>query len=86
MAYQYILVVLFISQILPSLLAKASRSPEGENPTVCTHPPAGLLYTPQTVLKGSFEPHTVGAGLNYILTLSDLISVTIIERTCRQPL
>ena len=56
--------LMFESQVLPSLLAKARTSPEGENPTVCTHPPAGLLYTPQTVLKGSFEPHTVGAGLN----------------------
>ena len=63
MTYSDIL-VLFVYQNLPSLLAKARTSPEGENPTVCTHPPAGLLYTPQTVLKGSFEPHTVGAGLN----------------------
>ena len=29
-----------------------------------THPPLGLPYSPQTVLKGSFSPQTVGAGLH----------------------
>jgi hypothetical protein len=45
------------------LLAKASRSPDGENATACTQPPLGEPYSPQTVLNGSFSPQTVGAGL-----------------------
>lgn len=43
-------------------------SPEGENPTEWTHPPDGLEYSPQSVLKGSFEPHTEGAGLGRAVT------------------
>jgi len=45
------------------LLAKASTSPEGENPTAWTHPPAGDEYSPQMVLNGNFDPQTLGAGL-----------------------
>ena len=49
------------------LLAKARTSPEGENPTECTHPPELLEYSPHTVLNGSFSPHTEGAGLARLL-------------------
>ena len=49
-----------------SSLAKASTSPEGENPTACTQPPVGPVYSPQTVLNGSFSPQTDAAGLRHI--------------------
>jgi hypothetical protein len=48
---------------LGDILAKARMSPEGENPTLWTHPPAELAYSPQTVLKGNFSPQTLGPGL-----------------------
>jgi hypothetical protein len=41
-------------------LAKAKASPEGEKATSCTHPPFGLLNSPQTVLKGNFSPQADG--------------------------
>jgi hypothetical protein len=44
-------------------LANARTLPDGENATACTQPPAGLAYSPQIVLNGSFSPQTVGAGL-----------------------
>jgi hypothetical protein len=44
-------------------LANANMSPEGENPTVCTHPPAGIAYSLQIVLNGNFSPQTLEAGL-----------------------
>jgi hypothetical protein len=44
-------------------LANANTSPEGENPTACTHPPAGLAYSPQIVPNGNFSPQTLEAGL-----------------------
>lgn len=47
-------------------LAKARTSPDGENPTVWTQPPAGLPYSPQMVLKGNLDPHTVAVGLDII--------------------
>jgi hypothetical protein len=47
-------------------LTNARMSPEGENPTECTQPPDGLPYSPQTVLKGSFSPHTDAAGLQSV--------------------
>ena len=45
------------------LLAKASASPEGEKATAWTQPPEGEENSPQTVLKGSLLPQTVGSGL-----------------------
>ena len=42
----------------------ARTSPEGENDTPCTHPPAGEAYSPHTVLNGSLLPHTDGAGFS----------------------
>jgi hypothetical protein len=47
-----------------NVLAKARISPEGEKPTLWTHPPAGLAYSPQTVLKGNLSPQTLGPGLS----------------------
>jgi hypothetical protein len=46
------------------LLAKASASPEGEKATAWTQPPEGEENSPQTVLKGSLLPQTVGSGLH----------------------
>ena len=47
---------------LESCETKASASPEGENATLWTHPPAGLGYSAQSVLKGNRVPQTVGSG------------------------
>lgn len=53
----------FLSSSAESSLAKARASPLGEKATPWTHPPEGLVNSPQTVLKGRRSPQTVGVGL-----------------------
>lgn len=48
--------------MLLSWAAKAKASPEGENETAWIQPALSLRYSPQTVLKGSRSPHTLGSG------------------------
>ena len=45
------------------LPTKARTCSDGEEATVCTKPPEGLINSPQTVKNESFSPRNVGAGL-----------------------
>ena len=63
-SFASILNIAFVGRDKTGLPANARTSPDGEKETVCTQPPAGLANSPQTVPKGSFSPHNVGAGLN----------------------